>query len=280
MDGKTMRLRRLMGRDKSVIIAFDHGLFDGPVAGMENLPQTASKINPQVDAVLLAPGMLPHCAECFAGSKRPLAMVRLNWNTVYCFGYGYRKARSVYSYGPEDALRAGMDIALVSLTLETGDEDRDAHNVEVYSRLVNACHRLGIPVVGEYFPTAHEQMSPETLHKSVRTGSRIAAEIGADAIKTFHTHRFSEVASSCPVPVFVLGAEKLPTQAQALQLAARGIADGAGGVVFGRNAIQVPDPFAFQAALCDVVHRGASVSDACHAHGLECEMNVPQALGV
>ena len=39
----------------------------------------------------------------------------------------------------------------------------------------------------------------------------------------------------------------------ALKLAAAEVAAGAGGVVFGRNAIQVADPHAFQAALCDVV---------------------------
>jgi DhnA family fructose-bisphosphate aldolase class Ia len=41
-----------------------------------------------------------------------------------------------------------------------------------------------------------------------------------------------------------------------LQLAADEIRDGARGVVFGRNAIQVKNPFAFQFALCDVVKNG------------------------
>ena len=90
--------------------------------------------------------------------------------------------------------------------------------------------------------------------------------MGADAIKTFHTHDFKAVTSSCPVPVFALGAEKLPTQRDALLLAARETADGAGGVVFGRNAIQVPDPFSFQAALCDVVKRGVAVEEAIKTH--------------
>jgi hypothetical protein len=39
--------------------------------------------------------------------------------------------------------------------------------------------------------------------------------------------------------------------------------------VFGRNAIQVADPHAFQAALCDVVRRGADPESAAAAHGLE-----------
>jgi DhnA family fructose-bisphosphate aldolase class Ia len=269
LDGRQIRLKRLLGDGRAVIVAIDHGLFDGPIPGMEDLPATAAKINPVVDAVLLAPGMLRHCGAVFAAQKAPLAVVRLNWNTVYCFHYGYSAAKSVYCYEPADALREGMDIALVSLTLQTGDESRDAANVEVCSRLINASHALGLPVIGEYFPTRHAELSPESLHENVLAGSRIIAELGADAIKTFHTGDFPVVVRSCPVPVFGLGAEKLPTQREALRLAQREVEEGAGGVVFGRNAVQVPDPFSFQAALCDVVRQGCSVDDACRLHGLE-----------
>jgi len=268
MDGREIRLRRLFGDGRAVVIAVDHGMFDGPIAGMEDLPATASRINPDVDAVLMAPGMLRHCAGALAGRHRPLAMGRLNWNSVYCFGWEYRSARGVYCCEPEEALREGMDIALVSLTLQTGEEDRDAANVEVFSRLTARCHALGIPVVGEYFPTGHLDMKPEQLHEAVRTGSRIVAELGADAIKTFCTREFAAVTSSCPVPVLGLGAEKLPTQRDALQLAADEVAAGAAGVVFGRNAIQVPDPHAFQAALCAVVREGVSVDEAVRRHSL------------
>lgn len=268
IDGREIRLQRLVGDGRAVIIAMDHGLFDGPIPSMEDLPAAAARINPQVDAVLLSPGMMRHCASIFARPRRPLAVVRLNWNTVYCFQFAYTAAKSAYCYEPADALREGMDIALVSLTLRTGDESRDAANVEVFSRLTNACHALGIPVIGEYFPTRHGRLEPNALHEDVRIGSRIVAELGADAIKTFHTREFRAVTAACPVPVFGLGAEKLPSPKDALLLAHREVQEGASGVVFGRNAIQVPDPFKFQAALCDVVKGGKSVPDACREYGL------------
>ncbi|QEG33440.1 class I fructose-bisphosphate aldolase [Bythopirellula goksoeyrii] len=268
MDGREIRLQRLVGEGRAVIIAFDHGLFDGPISGLEDLTTIERKINSVVDAVLLAPGMMRRCSGVFSHPKRPLAMVRLNWNTVYCFRFGYREAKSVLMFSPEDALREGMDIALVSLTLQTGCEERDAANVEVFSKLTNDCHRLGIPVVGEYFPTGHVEMTPDQLHSDVLVGSRIVAELGADAIKTFNTCRFQEVTSSCPVPVFGLGAEKLPTQREALELAEAEVQAGAGGVVFGRNAIQVPNPQAFQAALCEVVKDSVRVNDVVNKYDL------------
>ena len=69
-----------------------------------------------------------------------MAAVRLNWNTVYCFKFAYTRAKSVYSYDPLAALREGMDIALVSLTLQTGDEERDANE------------RRGILEIDQYVP--------------------------------------------------------------------------------------------------------------------------------
>jgi len=268
MDGREIRLRRLFGNGRAVIIAIDHGMFDGPLPGMEDLPALASHINPDVDAVLLAPGMLRRCAGLFAERRRPLAVVRLNWNSVYCFGWNYRKAASAFCHEVEDALREGMDIPLVSLTLRTGSEERDARNVEVFSRLTARAHALGLPVIGEYFPAGGAEMAPEELHENVYRGARIAAELGADAVKTFYTHEFRAVTESCPVPVLGLGAEKLPTQADALRLAAAEVGAGAGGVVFGRNAVQVPDPRAFQAALCAVVREGAKPDDVVERYRL------------
>lgn len=268
IDGRGIRLQRLLGDGRGVIIAMDHGMFDGPIDGIIDARETAEKINPCVDGVLLSPGMLRHCSTPFTRPKRPLAVVRLNWNTVYCFKYGYLKARSVDCYDVASALREGMDIALVSLTLQTGEECRDAENIEILCRTLTACHELGIPVIGEYFPTGHLQMSADQLHENVYNGVRIIAELGADAVKTFHTKDFKAVTESCPVPILALGAEKLPTQRDALNLAAREVADGAGGVVFGRNAIQVDNPHAFQAALCDVVKHEESVDNAMNKHRL------------
>lgn len=269
MDGREIRLKRLLGHGRSVVIAVDHGLFDGPIPGMENLPETVERISPQVDAVLMAPGMLRKCARVFTGYRRPIALVRLNWNTVYCFSWNYMKARSVDNSSVESALREGMDMALVSLTLQTGDEERDAENVALFARLTADCHRLGIPVMGEYFPVGHLEKSPEELHEDVYMGCRIIAELGADCIKTFNTHRFQDVVTTCAVPVFGLGAEKLPTPLDALLLAQRIVGAGAAGVVYGRNAIQVEDPLGFQAALCEVVRHGADPKRMAAEYGLE-----------
>lgn len=270
MAGRETRLARLFNsNENAVIVAADHGEFDGPIPGMVEIDKTLSRIDPGVDAVLLSPGFVARSTGLFGAKGAPLAVMRLNWSTVYCFGWQYRQAATCAAVSAAEAVRLGADVALVSLTLRTGDEERDARNVETFCRLRQECHALGLPVIGEYFPPEHGKLAPQALHEQVRDCCRILAELGADCIKTFHTHKFPEVVAGCPLPIFGLGAEKTPTQLDALKLARREIDDGARGVVFGRNAIQVADPPAFQRALCEVVKRGAAPEEAARRFGLE-----------
>ena len=269
MMGKRLRMERLFDGSNAVIIAMDHGLFDGPIPGMINLAKTAAKVDPCVDGVLVSPGMLEHVSHAFNTKGAPMCVVRLNWSTVYCFHWNYLGGPTVEAFAPEEAVALGADVALVSLTLRTGSESNDAENVRLFRDLCRRSHALGLPVIGEYFPTSDVFGQPDEMAEELLIACRILAELGADMIKTFHTKNFRDVVAGCPIPIFGLGAEKLPTQREALKLAEREIADGAGGVVFGRNAIQVPNPPAFQRALVDVVKHGKSAAAAARKHKIK-----------
>ncbi len=268
MNGKQIRLSRLFDGGNAVVVAIDHGEFDGPIAGMEVLPETAQRIDPAVSAVLISPGMLTHCASLYTGRVAPIAMVRLNWSTVYAFHWGYHEADTVRAITVTDAVAAGADCVLASLTLCTGSEARDAANVRVFCDAAAEARTLGIPLVGECFPPDVDKLTPKQLHDQVFRGTRILAELGADLIKTFRTMDFASVTRSCPVPVLGLGAEKTPTQLDALRLAQCIVDEGGRGVVFGRNAIQVREPQRFQRALIDVVRQGMNADEAVKQHQL------------
>jgi DhnA family fructose-bisphosphate aldolase class Ia len=265
-----LRLQRLFNRnERAVIVAMDHCLFDGPTRGMINLTETAGKVAACVDGILLSPAMLPYCQDAFNYKGAPMAVVRLNWSTTYCFQWHYKQGATVPAFTAQEAVRWGGEVALVSLTLETASEANDAHNVEIFRQICRDAKELGMPVVGEYFPPEAETLAPDELQEKIYRGTRIIAELGADLIKTLYTRDFRSVTASSPVPVLGLGAAKLPTQRAALQLAADEVAAGAGGVVFGRNALQVPNPRAFQQALCDVVKRGLAPEAAVSKYQLE-----------
>jgi len=267
LDGREVRLARLFSHGNAVVVAADHGEHDGPLPGMIDLPEAMKAVDARADAVLLAPGMLRHCAHVFNYRGGPLAIVRLNWSSIFAFGWNYVEGANSVVSEPEEAVALGADLVLVQLCLHTGSEANDARNVEIFSRLTAKAHALGLPVVGEMFPPRTAELSPEQLHDEVYRGCRIISELGADLIKTFHTIAFEEVTRSVPVPVLGLGAEKTPTELDALKLAKSEIDTGAKGVVFGRNVLQSRNPQQFLAALCEVVKEGVEPQVAARDHG-------------
>jgi len=115
LTGKEIRLNRLFSNgENAVVIAVDHGEFDGPLPGMINLPEVVGKIDPCVSAILLSPGMLPHCGHAFSYKGAPMAMVRLNWSTVYAFHWGYNDAETVEAASLSTRRRTSASRSLAS----------------------------------------------------------------------------------------------------------------------------------------------------------------------
>ena len=105
---------------------------------------------------------------------------------------------------------------------------------------------LGVTAVGK-------EMARTTQYFLLAT--RILAELGASAVKTYYCEDFEKVAASCPVPIVIAGGKKLP-EAEALEMAWRAMSEGARGVDMGRNIFQSEHPAAMCQAVAAVVHRG------------------------
>lgn len=265
--GEEIRLGRLFGEGgKAVIVALDHGLYNGPLAGFNDLP-TAVRSLVAADALLLSPGMAGHTRHVFAHRGGPAMIMRLNWGTQYATQWQYRESRSVPVLSAAEAAALGADLVLVGMSIKTGSESVDAENVEMVGRAVSQKRAAGIPIVGEVYPAGHEDLPPDERHEQIAVGCRIVSELGVDLIKTFYTgQRFREIVDAVPVPVLALGSRKLPHERDALELAAEAIRAGARGVVFGRNVIQARDPEAFLAALASVVKHGLTADKAAERH--------------
>ena len=268
--GEEVRLARLFdGGSNAVVAAIDHGLYNGPRPGFEDLPSIVERLA-GADAILISPGMAAHVSSVFRRRGAPAMMVRLNWGTQYATQWSYRESRSVPMIGAAEAMALGADIVLVGMSIKTGSEEIDAQNVEMVARCVAQKRAAGVPIVGEVYPAGHEDISPEERHDQISIGCRIVAELGVDLVKTFFTgDRFSEIVHSTPVPILALGAKKLPHERDALDLAAQAVRAGARGVVFGRNLIQATDTEAFMAALKDVVKAGHDPVEAAKRYGIQ-----------
>lgn len=269
MQGRAIRLSRLFARDQRVVIvAIDHGQTFGPMPGLVDFKAAAERLK-EADAVLLAPQMVRFSGNLFYGRESPSLIARLNWNTVHCEPWHYREAHIVKALSVRSAVAVGADIVLAGLVLMTGREEQDARNVELFAQLAEESYELGIPLIGEVFPSGVLRDHPDEFHDYVTKACRIACELGADAIKTFYTgERFAEATEGCPIAVLALGAEKLAREADALSLAHRAVNAGAAGVVFGRNVVQARDPALFLRGLKDVVRGHATPAEAVARYGL------------
>lgn len=267
--GESIRLQRLFdGGQNIVIVAIDHGLYNGPRPGFENLAPIVGRLS-GADGILLSPGMVAHVQSVFEHRSAPALILRLNWGTQYATQWGYSESRSVPMISAQQAVALGADIVLVGMSIKTGSEAVDAENVAQVARCVAEKREIGVPIIGEVYPAGHEDIAPEERHEQISIGCRIAAELGADMVKTFHTgERFAEIVRSTPVPILALGSRKAPREVDALELAAAAIRDGARGVVFGRNVIQARSPERFLEALQEVVKNGADPAAAAEKHHL------------
>jgi DhnA family fructose-bisphosphate aldolase class Ia len=263
-------LSRFFSTGPAIVIAFDHGMFDGPIKGVDNVADIPKKILPEVDGVLMSPGMLRDIGPQLCGQRNsPMPITRINWSTIYCFNWDYHSGDTVKVLTAEKALQIGAQIVLISLSLQTGQQSCDAKNIEVFSELCSQAHELGLPVIGEYFPVDDEKMNEEQMYEEIKIGCRILYELGADAIKTFYTKNFEEIVAGCPTPILALGGKRLASDLDALRYAQRQIQSGAGGIVFGRNVIQSAKPIELQKALLEVVKQNVSPEEAAAKYGLK-----------
>jgi putative autoinducer-2 (AI-2) aldolase len=90
---------------------------------------------------------------------------------------------------------------------------------------------------------------------------RIAAELGANMVKTYYCEGFENVVRGCPVPIVMAGGKKIPEK-DALALTRNAIQGGAKGVDMGRNIFRSEAPVAMIKAVRTIVHDKASVDEA------------------
>jgi len=270
---KTARLHRLFNpaTGRCFDVALDHGFFNEPsfLAGIENLPAAiATLVAAAPDAIQLTLGQAPHLQKLPARGK-PALVLRTDVANVY----GTQLPRALFSRIIEDAVLQAvrLDAACVVVNLfRIPDQPEVADQcVQNILRLKPQCDHYGMPLMIEplvFQPNAKAggYMVDGDPHKIIPL-VRQAVELGADIIKADPTddvsiyHKVVETAGG--IPVLVRGGSKAP-EAEILARTAALLAQGAAGIVYGRNIIQHPKPAAMTRALMAILHDGATPAQA------------------
>ena len=241
--GKQIRLSRILRHDRgTLVVAFDHALILGPIPGTADpAGQIRRLVEAKADAVLLNLGNIRHFADAVS-SDVPGLIARLDWTTAFNESAagspnGFQTCLVAH---PEDALRSGADAVITFLFIGSGDADFEKKEVQRVGSLARECERLGMPLIVESLARGARSRTRATS-KWLMLHTRIAAELGADVIKTENAddnETMRKVVSACPVPILVLGGSRTGSDEEVVNTVRNIMHSGAAGVFFGRNIFQ------------------------------------------
>ncbi len=248
--GMKNRLARIFNPKsrKTVMMAIDHGYFEGPITGLERVDQTIVPALPYVDALMLTRGILRTCIP--AEFNRGIVLRASGGPSILKVLSNEQLVVDI-----QDAVRLGALALAVGAFIGTEFETQTVLNL---TRMVDLGSQSGIPVLAV---TATEDEAPRDA-RYFRMACRICAELGAHFVKTYYVAQgFETVTASCPVPVVIAGGEKVQ-ELEALSMAHRALQEGAAGVDMGRNIFQAEAPAAMIQAVRAVVHDGETPAKA------------------
>ena len=242
--GKSIRLKRILHPERrTLVVAFDHALMLGPISGTQNPGQQIRRfVEAQADAVLLNIGNFRYFAEAISPGRTPALIARLDWTTAFNEGanalpHGFQTCLVVY---PEEALQAGADAVITFLVIGSGDAEFERKEIERVGSLARECERVGLPLAVESLARGAQVKNPKES-KWLLLHTRIAAELGADIIKTENAadvETMRGVVRACPAPILVLGGGRSGSDEDVLNVVREIVDAGAAGVFFGRNIFQ------------------------------------------
>jgi len=248
--GMKNRLARIFSpaSGRTVMLAFDHGYFQGPTTGLERVDLSILPLAPYADALMLTRGILRSIIP--PSTPRAVVMRASGGPSIL-----KELSNEQIAVDMEDAVRMNVSAVAVQVFIGGEHETQTVHNL---TRLVDAGMRVGIPVLG--VTAVGKDMVRDA--KYIRLAVRICAELGAAFVKTYYVEQdFESVTASCPVPIVIAGGKKLP-ELDALTMAYNALSAGASGVDMGRNIFQSDAPVAMLQAVRKVVHEGMKPKEA------------------
>jgi len=248
--GMQSRLARIFNpaSGRTVMLAFDHGYFQGPTTGLERIDLNIAPLFEHTDVLMCTRGILRSVVP--AAVNKPVVLRASGGNSILT-----ELSNETVAVAIEDALRLNVSAMAAQVYIGSEHEHQSIKNI---IQLVDQGTRYGVPTMA--VTGVGKDMVRDQRYFSLAT--RIAAEMGAHIIKTYYVDSgFERVAAGCPVPIVIAGGKKLPER-EALEMCFQAIDQGASGVDMGRNIFQSESPIAMLKAVQAVVHNNASVDHA------------------
>ncbi len=248
--GMKNRLSRVFNPQtaRTVMLAVDHGYFQGPTTGLERIDLNILPLVPYADALMLTRGILRSTVP--PTLSKPIVMRCSGGPSIL-----KELSNEELAVDIEDAIR--MNVAAITLQVFIGGEyeTRSIHNM---TKLIDMGLRYGIPTMA--VTAVGKDMARDA--KYFRLACRICAELGAHIVKTYYVPEdFETITASCPVPIVMAGGKKM-AELDALTMAYNAVQQGAAGVDMGRNIFQSDAPKSMIQAVSKLVHENLTPQEA------------------
>jgi DhnA family fructose-bisphosphate aldolase class Ia len=270
---KSYRLNRLFHpvSRRCFDVAVDHGFFNQPgfLSGIEDMREVIKTLVAAApDAIQLTTGMARHLQD-LPGRFKPSLVLRTDVANIY----GKELPDTRFSLMLEEtmlqAVRLDAACVCVNLFQIPGAPEVHAECVRNILRLKPQADYYGMPVMieplvfqpnrqaGGYMVNGDETTITHLVRQAVELGADIITADPTDDVSAYHR----VVTAASGIPVLVRGGgrvsdEEILTRTQGL------LAQGAAGIVYGRNVIQHPNPTGITRALMAMVHENADVPTA------------------
>lgn len=258
MNGKEIRLRRIFDQKsgKTVIVPMDHGISIGPVKGIADIRSTIDRLaEGGASAIVIHKGLVPYSG--FSVGSRLGLIVHISASTSVSPDPNYK----VLVSDTEEVVSLGADAVSIHCNIGCDNEDR---MVADFGRVARDCRRLGMPLLAMCYPRGKNVKSQYDI-EVVRHCARLAAELGADVVKTNYTgtvESFKEVVKGTPIPVVIAGGPKMDNDNALVTMIHEAMQAGAKGVSIGRNVFQHEDVACMTRIIRKIVIEGMSPEDA------------------
>ncbi|MBK8253173.1 MAG: 3-hydroxy-5-phosphonooxypentane-2,4-dione thiolase [Polyangiaceae bacterium] len=233
---------------RCVMLAVDHGYFQGPTTGLEKPREVVAPLLPYADSLMLTRGVLRTCVE--ADMRIPIVLRMSGGTSVLKEDL----SNEDITVSTEDAIRCNASALAISVFVGSENEKATLSNL---AKLCDDGQKYGIPVLA--VTAVGKDMVRDARYLGLAT--RICAELGAQVVKTYYCDKFEKVVAGCPVPVVIAGGKKIEER-DALKLAYSAVRDGAAGVDMGRNIFQSRWPVQMIRAVRMIVHEGLTDDQA------------------
>jgi len=248
--GMKNRLARIFNpkTGRTVMLAVDHGYFQGPTTGLERIDINILPLVPYADTLMLTRGIL---RSLVPPSITKSIVLRVSGGTSILS----ELSNEEIAVDIEESIR--LNVCAMAVQVFIGGE-YEKQSIINMTKMVDIGNRYGIPTLA--VTAVGTDMARDARY--FRLATRICAELGAQYIKSYYIEDgFETVTASCPVPIVMAGGKKIP-ELDALTMAYNAIQQGASGVDMGRNIFQSDSPVSMLQAVRAVVHNNETPQKA------------------